>query len=316
MLRTFACFAAAGLLYAGAAHADEGGVSFWAPGLNGSLAALPGTPGWSFAAVYYHPSADADAGQAFPRGGRIDAGISADADTVFFGPTYTFAKPLLGGQAALSLVAAGGSIDASIEATLTGPGGETVTGRRTDSRTAFGDLYPQFTLKWNRGVHNSMVYVTGDIPVGAYDPDRLANLGIGHAAIDGGAAYTYLNPKTGWEFSATAGLTYNFENNDTDYRNGMDLHVDWGASRFISEKVHVGLVGYAYQQITGDSGSGATLGDFKSRVYGIGPQVGYMFKAGRMDGYLNLKGYSEFGAENRPEGWSVWISLAFTPGQK
>jgi hypothetical protein len=28
----------------------------------------------------------------------------------------------------------------------------------------------------------------------------------------------------------------------------------------------VGLVGYFYQQITGDSGSGAMLGDLKSRV--------------------------------------------------
>jgi len=41
------------------------------------------------------------------------------------------------------------------------------------------------------GVHNVMTYITGDIPVGAYEPQRLANLGIGHAAIDGGAGYTY-----------------------------------------------------------------------------------------------------------------------------
>jgi hypothetical protein len=31
-----------------AALADEGGVSFWLPGLYGSLAAVPVTPGWSF----------------------------------------------------------------------------------------------------------------------------------------------------------------------------------------------------------------------------------------------------------------------------
>jgi hypothetical protein len=43
--------------------------------------------------------------------------------------------------------------------------------------------------------------LTGDIPVGAYDPKRLANLGIGHGAIDGGAGYTYFNPQTGHEFS-------------------------------------------------------------------------------------------------------------------
>ena len=40
------------------------------------------------------------------------------------------------------------------------------------------------------------------------------------------------------------------------------------------------MVRYFYQQITGDSGPGATLGDFKSRVAGIGPQIGYLFPAG------------------------------------
>jgi hypothetical protein len=30
------------------------------------------------------------------------------------------------------------------------------------------------TLKWNAGVHNFMTYLTGDIPVGAYDPTRVS----------------------------------------------------------------------------------------------------------------------------------------------
>ena len=61
-----------------------------------------------------------------------------------------------------------------------------------------------------------MAYLTGDIPVGAYESNRLANLGIGHAAIDAGGGYTYLNDKTGLEFSAVAGITYNWENTHTE----------------------------------------------------------------------------------------------------
>jgi hypothetical protein len=34
--------------------ADEGGVSFWVPGLFGSLAAAPQVPGWRFAAINYY----------------------------------------------------------------------------------------------------------------------------------------------------------------------------------------------------------------------------------------------------------------------
>ncbi|MBB3980335.1 hypothetical protein GGQ64_005589 [Rhizobium azooxidifex] len=173
---------------------------------------------------------------------------------------------------------------------------------------------PQVTMKWNDGVHNYMTYLTGDVPVGDYDPDRLANLGLGHAAIDAGAGYTYLDPATGHEFSIVGGLTYNFENPDTDYKNGIDAHIDWAASQFLNEQWHVGLVGYAYQQLSGDSGSGATLGDFKSRVFGVGPQAGYKFDVSdATTGYVNLKGYYEFGAKNRPEGWNVWLMLAFSP---
>ena len=52
-----------------------------------------------------------------------------------------------------------------------------------DERVVFGDIYPQAKLQWNAGVHNYMVYGTGNIPVGAYDAGRLANLGLGHAAV-------------------------------------------------------------------------------------------------------------------------------------
>ncbi|WP_431266855.1 hypothetical protein [Dankookia sp. P2] len=89
------------------AAADEGGVSFWAPGLYGSLAAVPVDPGWSWATVYYHTSADAGAARTFLRGGRFESGLSARGDAAFFGPTYTFATPVLGAQAAFSLLGVG-----------------------------------------------------------------------------------------------------------------------------------------------------------------------------------------------------------------
>ena len=71
---------------------------------------------------------------------------------------------------------------------------------------------------------------------------------------------------------------------------------------------------YVYKQLTGDSGSGAQLGDFKSRVAAVGPQAGYFFKVGDRQWYVNLKGYFEFDAKNRPEGWNVWLTLAIPLG--
>jgi len=307
--------------------ADEGGVSFWVPGFFGSLAATPQQPGFALATIYYHTSVSAGGAVAFARQvapgrittnlvGTVNARLDADANLGITIPSYTFATPVLGGQAAIALLVPVGHTSASVDATLTGalgPIGFTSSAGRSDAISGFGDLVPQASLRWNFGVHNVMTYITGNIPVGAYDPQRFANLGIGHGAIDGGVGYTYLNPQSGHEFSAVAGFTYNFKNPDTDYQNGVDFHLDWGASQFLSKQLFIGLVGYAYQQVTGDSGAGDRVGDFKSRVFGVGPQLGYIFPVGDHQGYLNLKGYKEFGAENRPEGWNVWLTFAIAP---
>jgi hypothetical protein len=196
---------------------------------------------------------------------------------------------------------------------LAGPLVSTRTGRIGDSLTSIGDLYPMATLKWNAGVHNFMTYLTGDIPVGAYSSTRLSNLGIGHGAVDAGGGYTFFNPQAGLEFSSVAGFTYNFKNNDTQYQNGIDFHFDWGVSQFLTKQTFVGFVGYGYQQLTDDIGASQILGGFRSRVFGIGPQIGYLFPIGDMQGYLNLKAYGEFAAENRAAGWNTWLTFSISP---
>lgn len=300
----------AALVFSTTALADEGGVSFWLPGNFGSFVAAPSEPGWSLPLIYYYSKGDESASKAFPRGGRITAGVDARASLLFASPTYTFASAIAGGQASVSVAGAVGRVKVGIDATLSAANGASVSGGESDSNTGVSDLYPMASLKWNRGVHNFMAYTMAGIPVGEYDKNRLANLGTNHAALDAGGGYTYFNEKSGNEFSAALGFTYNFENPDTDYRNGASAHLDWAASRFFAPTFHAGLVGYFYRQLTGDSGAGAILGDFKSKVSAIGPQAGWFFKVGAQKWYANLKGYYEFDAENRPQGWNVWLALA------
>ena len=270
-----------------AALADAGGVSFWLPGQFGSLAAAPGQPGWALGMIYYHTSVDASGGAAASKQveiGRfhpnvnlnLNVNLDARGDLFFFAPSYTFETPVFGGQLAVSVASVVGRLKTTLDGTLTaqlGPLTATRQGTFTDSIEGFGDLYPLATLKWNSGVHNYMTYVMGDIPVGAYNSANLSNLGIGHGAIDGGVGYTYFDPSKGHEFSVVTGLTYNFRNPDTDYRNGIDWHLDAAASQWLSKQFFVGVVGYAYQQLTADSGQPAILGDFKSRVFAVGPQA-------------------------------------------
>ena len=315
------------------ARADEGGVSFWIPGFFGSLAAVPGQPGWSVTEIYYHDSVSASGNVALAKAieigqipgslnGTVNANVNANVNLGFVAATYVFATPVLGGQASASLLAAYGnnssSLAGSFAGTVTGPAGNSfpllLSNNINSSLTAFGDLVPQFALKWNSGVNNYMTYVTADLPAGAYQSTRLANLGIGHWAVDAGGGYTYFDPKTGHEFSAVLGFTYNFVNPATQYQNGVDMHLDWGASQFLTKQWQVGLVGYVYQEVGCDSGSGDRVGCFQSRVLGVGPQVGYIFPIGdKLQGYLNLKGYGEFDAANRPSGWNVWLTFNLSP---
>ena len=309
------------------AGADEGGVSFWLPGLYGSLSAAPQTPGWSFASIYYHTTLSGNGQVAASRQATIgrfnpnidinfNASLKARVDMVFVSANYVFAQQVLGGQFAFGVAAAGGHNDASISGTLTasvGPLSVTRSGILSDERFGYSDLFPSASLRWNAGVNNFMIYGMGNIPVGLYDTDRLSNFGLGHAAVDGGIGYTYLNPQTGHEFSFVTGVTYNFDNTHTDYQNGIDWHFDWGASQFVTKQLHVGAVGYVYQQLTPDKGQPVILGDFKSRIIGVGPQIGYLFPAGDLQGYANVKAYWEFASENRPEGWNLWVTLAFSP---
>lgn len=320
-------FVLALLSTAGPARADQGGVSFWLPGTFGSLSAVPGQPGWSAAMIYLHSSVEADGGVAASRAVRVgnrttnlnvslNASLTARVDAVAFAPAYTFATPVLGGQFTLGLFAMVGNTYARIDADVAGalgPLGFATSRSFSDSLFSYSDIYPQAMLKWNHGVHNFMVYGMTNFTIGDYDANRLVNIGVGHWAIDGGVGYTYFNPQTGWEFSAVTGLTWNDTNYHLDYQNGVDWHLDWAASRFLNKQWSVGVVGYAYHQITGDRGSGATFGDFKSRVYAIGPQVSYLFPVAGMQGVVNLKGFKEFGAEHRPEGWNVWLTLAISP---
>lgn len=246
---------------AGSARADQGGVSFWLPGAFGSLAATPLVPGWSMAAIYLHSSVSAGGNVAASRAinfpnrtvnlsVNLEAQLRARVDLGLLSPSYVFASPVFGGQFAVNVLALYGRQQADINANVTGalgPIGFAAERNITRSIDAWGDVFIQPTLRWNQGVHNYMVYGMTNLPVGAYDSTRLVNLGLGHWAIDVGGGYTYFNPQTGVEFSAVTGFTYNFKNPSLDYQNGIDWHLDWGASHFVSKHMHVGMVGYAYQ---------------------------------------------------------------------
>jgi hypothetical protein len=111
-------------------RADEGGGSFWQSGTYDSLAAVPDQPGWSFSATYNHASTSAGAAVAAAREisiGRLDpnlrvnlnANTNATADSIVVSPGYTFATPVLGARAAVSVSTALARSSTALAGTLT-----------------------------------------------------------------------------------------------------------------------------------------------------------------------------------------------------
>ena len=96
------------------ARADASGVSFWLPGTFGSLAATPTVPGWAYETIYIHLQMSAGGGTSFVTSngirGSVVAGLNAHADALVEGVTYTSALPVLGGQAAFTVLAAPGDV--------------------------------------------------------------------------------------------------------------------------------------------------------------------------------------------------------------
>lgn len=318
MRRLFYAAGAAAITALGGAKvvcADESGASFWLLGSYASQSAVPSPLGLSIDTTYYSASASASRTANFSRGGRVTAGLSTDSNYVMVTPSYAFETPVLGGQFGFGTTLLWGNYSAMVSASLAAPSGARLSGTLSDSMTAFGDVFPTATLKWTVGVHNFMTYATANVPLGAYDPTREATVGLGRWAVDGGGGYTYYDDDTGHEFSAVLGFTYNFMNPYTAYQSGINMHLELSASQYLTERFLAGVAGYFYQQITPDSGSGATLGPFMSRVAGIGPQLSYDFNFGSRSATISTRGYYEFAAQNRPEGWNAWLTLVVALGQ-
>ena len=50
-----------------------------------------------------------------------------------------------------------------------------------------------------------------------------------------------------------------------------------------------------------------------SRVMGVGPQVTFLFPVAGMQGAVNVKGYKEFDAHDRPSGYNLWLTFSISP---
>ncbi len=146
----------------------------------------------------------------------------------------------------------------------------------------------------------------------AYDLDKAVNLGRNYWGFDTTAASTYFNADIGTEVSIAPGILANKRNDDTNYRTGAEFHLDFTANQFLFESLAIGVRGYFYRQVTGDSGSGAVLGDFKGEAVGVGP--GFIWLPKFAEGKLVVQGkwMTDVHSENRFDSDYATLTISWT----
>ncbi|MFK5922653.1 MAG: transporter [Verrucomicrobiota bacterium] len=188
--------------------------------------------------------------------------------------------------------------------------------RRSDSIEGVGDIVLMpFMLNQKLSDDFSINYRLGIYaPTGRYKVGRLANTGKNYWTIEPTVGFMYFGQKNGIEASVFTGADFNTENDDTHYKTGTQIHVDGTLAQhlpLLGGLAGVGVNGYWYEQVTGDSGSGAALGDFKGRTAGFGPVLSYAGKIGNVDVIGELKWLHEFETRDRLQGNYVWFKLLF-----
>jgi hypothetical protein len=293
-------------------RAEEGASGHYMPGGNASfIDTLPGKPGLAVANFFNFYDASASASRQLPFGGLITASLDATAysDTVV--ALYQTPLKLLGGYYAVGVAVPFVWVEAKGE--VTGPLGNTFTKR--DKASGIGDIlfYP-FMLGWTglKGDLKSDVRLGIYAPTGDYDKGELANIGKNYWTFEPAVSLSYISSKIGLELSTFAGMDFNTKNAKTDYETGTQFHLDLTVAEHLplfGGVIGIGANGFYYQQISGDSGSGAVLGDFKGRTVGIGPVLSYITKIWGRDLAAELKWLPEIDVKNRLEGDYIWFKL-------
>ena len=181
---------------------------------------------------------------------------------------------------------------------------------RSGSLTGLNDIVLTPVLfGWHSGNFHWNIGGSVWLPAGDYQTGRAVNTGKNYWSVSPNFGLTYLDPTSGWELSAGAIYVVNFENPATHYHSGNLAQFDYAIGKSLTPAFKLGLVGYLAQQMTSDSGSGATSGPRKLRVAGIGPAAVFTFVVNKTPVNLVAKYYREFDAQNTTQGDSGTVSF-------
>jgi hypothetical protein len=309
MMRTFIFSLGLGL-GAPQAYSAEFATANYLLGFRGPLAGVVPPPGLYLESDTYFYNAQIGGGRAIETGGKIIANVSQQTALELLTPIWVSPWELAGSKIGASVTVFFGRPNITAGALLSAPNlGVTLGTGLEQANTALGEIFPQIFIGWEYGNFHWTFNVGGFAPTG-YIPGAISNVSLNRPALDTTLAVTYLDEKLGYELSVIPGFTYNWINPVTNYRSGNEFHLEWSASKFITKELSIGLVGYHYDQLTPDGGSGDRIGPFQGHVTALGGTVGFNFLLGTTPISTRAKVYREFDTTNRFQGTAAFITIS------
>ena len=296
-------------------YAEEGGSGHYMPGSMASfMDGVPGDPTFILRLNYIGYSGETDINRSIPIAGMTALGVEADSSayglTALWAPDWNFSE-----NWSYAMSATLPWVSMEVEADVVNSSYEISENiRRKDEEDGFGDLI-LMPLMFNQKVNpdlNINYRLAIYAPTGSYEVGRLANTGKNFWTIEPTVAFMYFGKKNGREASLFTGIDFNTENSDTDYKSGVQAHLDGTlAQHFPLWKgfAGAGITGFWYQQISDDSGDGATFGDFRAAAHGLGPVLSYTNKISGKDVIAELKWLHEIDNTNRLEGDTIFFKI-------
>lgn len=309
----FVVSVACALLPAHPASAGEGGTSHILPGANATLVDMPPTgPGDFIKPMYLNYDGSTKA--QLPTAAGVVANVSATGNTFVVGGGHTFETKVLGGATA--------TVAAFLPYSFLDISGNAVAGSSgyalrqiKSSVDGFGDLtVVPVMLAWKEGNWQYDLLVPIYIPTGSYQKGRLGNPGLNYYTFDPVVGFGYSNVKIGFNAMLHMGYAMNTINSTTQYKSGSLLHIDGAVEQILpvgSDFLALGLEAFYFKQVTADSGSGATLGDFEGMTSGLGPVLGYIHPIGKQSLVFEAKWLTELDTRKRLEGDYIWAKAVY-----
>jgi hypothetical protein len=299
--------------------AEEGGSGHYFPGSMSSFVdAVSPVPAFIIRYNQIYFGGSAGKGVSIPIGGTTALGLHAqswgEGITLFWRPPIKMSKHW---SYAMSATIPFLSMKVSASAVVPLPSlGQSIAVSRTGTRSNLGDLVVMpLMLNYNVSANLNVNFRLGFyLPTGDYGTGRLANTGKNFYTTEPTIAVVYLGAKNGREASLYTGVDFNSENNATHYQSGTQFHLDGTLAQhlpLLGGLAGVGLTAFYYQQVSGDSGSGATLGSFQATDVGLGPVGSYVRKLGKVDFIAELKWLHEVYTKNRLQGDTAFLKIVF-----